>query len=315
MVRVVGGDAAVGAAGADLAARIRKALASGIPDGSLAFFEWAADLCTVFCRDDCQVHDRPGDPAVWAKTNPGAGDIEHANGTLLESSTIQKLFTTMGREAFNREILSVGDYPLDEAEQWAVISEDKWLSLADPGSTARNPVAFAVEVGPGRAWAAIGAAGERSDGKLHVEVVDHEPGTEWVAKRMAELARRHRPCAVVVDGGSHAGALIEGIEQAGTEVTKPFGSRDAAAACGQFYDLVQQDQLRHMGNVEGSHGPKLSAALAGALTRPLSDAWAWDRKGASVDISPLVAVTLAAWGFTKYGRSRKAPYDLMRSVI
>ena len=46
----------------------------------------------------------------------------------------------------------------------------------------------------------------------------------------------------------------------------------------------------------------------------LGDAWAWDRKTPSVDISPLTAASLALWGFNRYGRSRTAPYDLVRSV-
>jgi hypothetical protein len=42
--------------------------------------------------------------------------------------------------------------------------------------------------------------------------------------------------------------------------------------------------------------PALDAAVAGAATRPLGDSWAWARKGLSVDICPLVAVSLARWG-------------------
>jgi hypothetical protein len=42
--------------------------------------------------------------------------------------------------------------------------------------------------------------------------------------------------------------------------------------------------------------PALDAAVAGAAKRPLGDSWAWARQGLSVDISPLVAVSLARWG-------------------
>jgi len=42
--------------------------------------------------------------------------------------------------------------------------------------------------------------------------------------------------------------------------------------------------------------PALDAAVAGAATRPLGDAWAWAREGLSTDITPLVAVSLARWG-------------------
>ena len=284
--------------------RGRRACESGKPDAALAFYEWAADVCTVFCRADCQVHDRPEDPRVWAKTNP-------AFGTRIDVDFIVNEIATMPPREFARERLSVGDYPVDDGERWAVIGEDQWKVLTDEGSRARDPVAFAVEVGPERRMASIGTAGLRPDGLLHAEVIDHQPGTDWVPARVAELVNRWRPCALVMDPGSHAGALIEAVEQAGAEVVRPFGSRDAAQACGQFYDAVLQKDLRWR---PGEHGGALTAALAGARTRRLGDQWAWDRVNAVVDISPLTAVTLAAWGFNRYGRSRIAPYDLVRSV-
>ena len=296
--------------------RIRRAVAMGTPDPSLAGFEWAADLCSVFCRPDCGQHDRLEDPAVWAKTNPALG-IRHANGTELTGGFIANELATMDAAAFARERLSVGDYPADEAEQWSVIAEDTWRSLEDPWSQARDPVAFAVEVAPERRAAAIGVAGLRGDGRLHVELMQHEFGTDWVAPRVAELWRKWRPCAVVMDPGSHAGALIEAVEQGGVEVARPFTARDAAAACSQFFDACHQGDLRFKGTPEGGD-PKLpgalTAAVAGAKTRPLGDHWAWDRKNLVVDISPLTAVTLALWGYNRYGRSRIAPYDLVRSV-
>src|SRR5262249_26397754 len=173
--------------------------------------------------------------------------------------------------------------------------------------------AWAGGGGRERRCVAIGPAGLGRDGRVHVEVVEHRHGTDWVPARVAELARRWRPCAIVMDPGSHAGALIEATEQLGVEVARPFTSRDAAAACSQFYDAVMQKELRHMGTAS-DHGGALTSALAGARTRPLGDAWAWDRKHKTIDISPLTAVTLAAWGYNRFGRSRIPPYDLMRSV-
>ena len=38
--------------------------------------------------------------------------------------------------------------------------------------------------------------------------------------------------------------------------------------------------------------------MKGATKRPLGDAWAWSRKNSTVDISPLVAATLALWGYS-----------------
>ena len=52
-------------------------------------------------------------------------------------------------------------------------------------------------------------------------------------------------------------------------------------------------------------------ALAGATVRDTGDGGKlWARRDTTVDISPLVAVTLAAWAHGKFGRA----YDLMKSV-
>lgn len=41
--------------------------------------------------------------------------------------------------------------------------------------------------------------------------------------------------------------------------------------------------------------------MAGVAKRPLGDRWAWARRGLWVDISPLVAVSLARWGHATRG--------------
>jgi hypothetical protein len=41
--------------------------------------------------------------------------------------------------------------------------------------------------------------------------------------------------------------------------------------------------------------------LAGAKKGPRGDAWIWHRRNSGIDISPLVAATLAWHGFAKFG--------------
>jgi len=55
--------------------------------------------------------------------------------------------------------------------------------------------------------------------------------------------------------------------------------------------------LRHRGD------PALSAALGAADARDVADGRTWARKGAAGDICPLVAGTLAVWGFSERGPS------------
>ncbi|MFW6033983.1 MAG: hypothetical protein ACOC9R_02505 [bacterium] len=177
--------------------------------------------------------------------------------------------------------------------QWAVIPREPWDNLALETSRALDPVAFGVATTRDGTFTAVGVAGRRRDGLLHVEVIRHEPGTRWVVDYMAERHRKWSPCAVVVDPGSTTGQLITSLEAAGVPVVTT-STREVAQACGQFASAVTEypPELRHLGQEE------LDAALAGVGQRKLGDKgqWAWDDQDMSVDISPLWAVTLAAWG-------------------
>lgn len=84
-------------------------------DPSLAFLEWSADE---------DAYD-PSDPADWARANPGLG-------IRIPADYVAREMAALAPEAFARERLSVGDYPLDGAGNWAVVSEDDWSSCANP---------------------------------------------------------------------------------------------------------------------------------------------------------------------------------------
>ena len=156
-------------------------------------------------------------------------------------------------------------------------------------------MALAADVTPERSHATVAVVGRRGDGLEHVEVVDHRPGIGWVVGRLVEPHERWQPCAVVVDDTGPAGSLIAPLEEARLEVVRP-ASRARGAADGGFYDAVVERSLRYVPR------PALDAAVAGAATRPLGDAWAWARKGLSTDITPLVAVAWPA-GATPPGRT------------
>lgn len=277
-------------------ARVRRRGIKG-DDPSLVYAEWSIDPHVSECARDssgvvtCTDHDDPEEPASVAKANPALGiriSLEH----------VGRERASMGKKGFLRERMGVGDWPVDEVATWEVITEAKWRALADEHSEAEGRVAFSIHVAPDRSWAAIATAGRRADGLLHIEVVDHRPGTKWVVERAEDLVERWDPCALVVDAGSPAGSLIADLEAAGLEVLKPT-MREVGHAFGQFVDAVAPEEgepsLRYMPH------PALDVALAGAQTRKLGDAQAWESMGLSVDISPLVAATYAAWGFTTRG--------------
>ena len=239
------------------------------PGSSVAYFEWSAPAGSD-----------PADPATWWGCMPALGHT-------VTEARIRHEFERLELADFCRAYLNW--WPSEIPADWLVITEADWRALADADSTAVDPVAFAADVTPERTHAAIATAGLRADGLGHAEVVDHRPGIGWVVGRLVELVEKWRPCAVVVDDTGPAGSLVAPLEAAGLEVVRPT-TRARAAADGGFYDAVVERSLRYVPR------PALDAAVAGAATRPLGDAWAWARKGLSTDITPLVAVSLARWG-------------------
>ncbi len=234
----------------------------------LCFFEWSAD-------PDAD----PADPETWKQCMP-------AYGLTARPAAVAGFQTTMKVNEFRRAFLNIAD---TEAGPEQVVPKETWSKLADAKSSALDPVAFAADITPARDAGAIAVAGARRDGRMHAEVIEARRGVDWIVPRLLELREKWSPCVVVVDAAGPAGSLIAPLEREGVEVYKP-SAREAAQACGQFYDAATSDALRHLDQ------PELNSALAGAARRPLGDAWAWARKNSSSDISPLVAVTLAMFG-------------------
>jgi hypothetical protein len=125
-----------------------------------------------------------------------------------------------------------------------------------------------------------------------VEIVEHKAGVDWIGDRLLELVGRHDPLGVVVDRSGPAGTSVGPLERSGVELTIP-AAHDVAQAAEGFYDAVTHRTIVHQGDV------RLGRAVAGAKQRPIGQAWGWDRRGTSDDISPLVAASFALWGFLK----------------
>ncbi len=259
--------------------RLRQRGLAGV-DPALAYFEWSMDAAgpQQVSSDDAVSEDG------WAAANPGLG-------IRISPDHIAKEQRSMEPRTFAVERLGVGDYHLPGGEN-SVISREAWAALADPTpGLLLDPVAFAFDVSPDRSSAAVCAAGARTDEHRHVEVVAHERGTGWVVQKVLDLVEKHEQVAVVCDASGPAGSLVPELEQAGVEVLV-VSAREHAQACGLLFDAVEQQDLRHLGQAE------LAAAVSAGVKRPLGEAWAWSRRNSAADITPLVAATLALFGFS-----------------
>ena len=143
-------------------------------------------------------------------------------------------------------------------------------------------VAFGCEISERRDKAAVVATGREKDGtRLVVDLVWYDHPRSVVAK-LAKLVIDHDPVCVVVDPRSQAATLL-----------RPLAESDVVVAHGEFLDLVGDHLLVHLDQ------PPLTAAVRAGQQRALAGAQAWERR-LQVDQSPLVAATLACWGFRRW---------------
>jgi hypothetical protein len=241
-------------------------------DDRLCWMEWRAHNA-----------DDMDSPTAVAEANP-------ALGIRLMWDTIADERADMAEDTFARERLGLWE----TQASLQVINSAWWEAAKDATSAVVDPVAFALDITPDRQRGSISLAGRRADGRFHIETVQNERGTGWIVPRLVELAAKWRPCAVVLDPGSPAGSLLAELQEAGIEPLLT-STRDVGQACGAFHDAVRDDKLRHLDD------PRLNLALNSARKRPLGDsgAWAWHRKDSTTDITPLVAATLALFGFAR----------------
>lgn len=228
-----------------------------------------------------------GNPERWAQANPGLG-------IRISQEYIADERGALDERSFAVERLGIGDWPDLSEEAGRVISSEMWTPLADPGSKIAKSHAFALDVDPGQAWATISAAGDRDDSLYHVGVVEHERGTGWVVQSAKHWTLSVSGSQLVVDPRADLGALLIELEDAGVPLVR-MTAKDYKDACGGFFQAVVDKRLRYM-----PPQPELDAAIAGAKSKPLLDAWKWDRASGAL-ITPLVSCTNALWGARTQG--------------
>lgn len=268
---------------------------------STAYFEW-------FAPDDMPRDD----PATWRATLPALG---HTVTEAVIRSELEKL----DPGEFDRAYLNRTRKAAPPADP--NVPTGKWVGLADEESMPRAAqLAFAVDVSQDRSHTSIGVASLREDGSVHLELVDRRAGTDWAVPALARLSKLWDPLVVAVaSSGAPAGSLIDDLVTAG--ITTPedkdephrghlavVRTNDFVEACGQMADAMNQGTAVHTDQAD------LTAAVNGARTRRVGDAWALDRTSSLVDISPLVTVTLARWALLTRGPLVLADYDVLDSV-
>jgi phage terminase large subunit-like protein len=256
-------------------ARIRERGLRG-DDEALGYIEYSID-----CEHPDDVPDEVAiDREQWPNANPTLG-------LLITAEHMERERRSMDPRTFATELLNVGDYPATDGADERLISDEEWAALLDPESRLVDPVCLSYDVSPER-HASICAAGRNERGDYGVEIIASNSGTGWLVDKLVDLYRSHEIAEVVCDGFGPSAAIAKLVDEAGITVRR-LDSGDYGKACGFLVDQVGERKLRHLGQ------PELDNAIKGARARPLVDRWAWSRTKSTINISPLVAATLALW--------------------
>lgn len=273
-------------------------------DPSLAYREYSADPKANF-----------DDPEVQRCANPAT---ESGRITLAKLAKLRA--ATPNDAKFGREHLGI----LDESAGTRVIDSERWSSLADedsmmwggvPGHLRRGAVAIAIDVnfdGSLSSVALVGRQAIKKGGrwqagpKLQGEIIRRGAGTGWVVDYVKGIIQRWGPVAVVLDPKGSPGKLVPRFEAESIDITK-LSYAEHVQACGLFEELIMgpvDDHGRHDANA-----PRLfvhlddvylnDAVEAGKKRTPgEAGEWLWHRRD-TTDISPLVAMTLGVFAFTR----------------
>ena len=263
----------------------------------IAYFEWSA-----------APDDDPEDEATWWGCMPALGHTIHPDA-------VRSMLDSMELSEFRRAVLN--QWPDEQPQGWEVISRDTWAACADGESRVWDGggIALAADINPERSYGALAIAGlpqQAAGGDiLHLEVIDHRAGIAWMVPRIVDVLRTWGPRVVVIDPAGPAGGLIPDLRrelsESEFEQVKLPNTREHAQAAEGLYDAAQHRTVVHRNQAP------LNFALAGARKRPIGDAWLWARKDLAADVCPLVAATLARWGWL-IAPVPAQPYDPLESI-
>lgn len=229
----------------------------------------------------------PDDRAQWAKANP-------SYPTRTTDAAIQRMRSLLGEDSFRREGLGIWD----QTSTPDVIDPNLWAASATETPDLDGLVGYALDMNPERTSLAIGGAILHKDGSVHIELKRFEDTTHQGLRWAVDWIAEHWPrtAAVVIDRQSPAMGLLDDLKHAHV---RPIltEANDMGRACGRFIDLLHDHRLTHLPD---SHQPALALAVKNATIRRIGTqgAFAWNKLATDNDISPLVAVTLAAYGLT-----------------
>lgn len=253
--------------------RLRKRALRG-DKGRFGYVEHTAEVVSLVGG---KVHsikpDDIMDRHAWARANA-------AYGHRITDENFLELYEELGPELFARECLNLWD--MEAGVDGAVWEPEVWAAAVRADAEPVGPYFVGVDQSEDKRHCAIAIAG----GGV-VELLEPRPARNDLHEVVIALATQWG-AVVAYDPSGPANWIKPKIEAAGVKTLEVSGR-----AMGQACSAMDADVNAR--SVAVRRHPDLEAAVRSAVKKPQGDVWVWDRRDGSVDVSPLVAVTLAWW--------------------
>lgn len=252
------------------------------PNSSTAYFEWSLS-------ED----DDPDDIDVVAARHP-------ACGYTITKDDLRKKQDKAKRKGVVEGVDHYAGYKRAYCNIWgtvvtqkpAKLPADLWTALKRTKCpTGRIVLGFDVDLdGEHASIAVIGGHVARP----YIELIADQGGVGWLADELVGLVQRRDPLAVVFNSAGPAkeaaGSVLVAFREAGisADVLRPVTSSEYQGACGALLSRVREGTLLL---ADAKQGP-LDRAAGDAAERTLGEGWVFDRRQATVPISPIVAATV-----------------------
>lgn len=262
-------------------------------DTSLGLFEWSA-------LDGCEKTDIDG----ILQSNPSIGYGELTVDTVLS------------------DIVGMTDaaYRTEDLCQWVEAKVDSYINVNDWNETMSSPFDIRIPYGARTVWGIdvsydrshtwIAAAVFDENGIPVVSLRERRKGLLWVPEYLEQLAKESGQSEVAVQSrGCPAMEFIGPLRERGLTVHEIDGAH-IGLATGRLRDRVRENRLIH------TRQPLVDQAIGGGVTKTIAENEAWDRRKSIVDVSGVVAITVALYALEtceppEPERSSYQDYDLM----
>lgn len=224
------------------------------------------------------------DEDLWWRTHPGLA----AGITTVD--VLRNRLERMALDKFAREYLCM----------WPVGATTTAL---DPEKYAAGEVQPIAGPPPGAAWAlafdcdlegrsaSIVASAVLPDGRVHSQVMDHRPGTSWVARSLAAAVRAHPRVVIGYDpigANARVAQEVQALPRGPRRNLRPLALREVAAGASLIAERTT------VGAWEHATSKALDLGVDAAAWRTSGDSRLFKRTSASADISALIAASEAA---------------------